>query len=217
MVDTHNSEQKSVSSPRHTAAAARKRGREGWQSVFSTVSILLAAPLVAVLLMIYIFQSYQVEGPSMETTLHENDRLIVWKMPRTWARITGNAYIPQRGEIVIFAEPGLEAYGRSAKKQLIKRVVGLPGDRIVINNGVVTIYNTESPEGFNPDGMVPYGEIAQPTGGQIDMVIPEDHVFVLGDNRSNSLDSRAFGPVHANDIVGKLSFRLFPFDKAEHF
>ncbi len=152
----------------------------------------------------------------MEQTLQENDRLIVWKMPRTWARITGNPYIPERGDVIIFVEPSLENYGQSAKKQLIKRVIALPGERVEIEDGIVTVYNDQNPAGFQPDNAL-LGPDAENTPGTIDLVVPDDHVFVLGDNRSNSLDSRSFGPINANDIVGKLSFRVFPFSKAKHF
>src|SRR5712671_5845014 len=74
---------------------------DGWRSALSTIAILLIAPLVAVLLTAFVFQSYQVDGPSMQTTLQNSDRLIVWKMSRTWARITGHAFVPQRGDIIV--------------------------------------------------------------------------------------------------------------------
>src|SRR5688572_26059349 len=77
-----------------------KRRRESLRSMASTIAILLIAPVVAVVLTAFVFQSYQVDGPSMTTTLYNNDRLIVWKLPKTWARITGNDYIPRRGDVV---------------------------------------------------------------------------------------------------------------------
>ena len=113
-------------------------------SLFSTVGILLLAPLIAVLLTLFVFQSYQVDGPSMETTLQNNDRLIVWKLPRTWARVTGHQYVPGRGDIIILNESGLSTYGsNSDTKQLVKRVIGLPGDRVVIKT-------PNTPTAFNP-------------------------------------------------------------------
>lgn len=201
-----------------TKRPAKRAGTEGWRSIVSTIAILLIAPLVALLLMAFVFQSYQVDGPSMQTTLEHNDRLIVWKVPRTWARITGHAYIPKRGDIVVFVEPNLQDFGQGkSSKQLIKRVVGLPGERVVVKDSILTIFNEENPEGFQPDAELPYGEVIKTTPGALDVTIPPDHVFVAGDNRTNSLDSRAFGPVNANNIVGKLSFRVFPLNKATHF
>lgn len=175
------------------------------------------APLVAVLLTTFVFQSYEVDGQSMETTLQSQDRLIVWKLPRTFARITNNQILPERGEIVIFVKHGIAQFGEPADKQLIKRVIALPGERIVVRDGKITIYNSEHTEGFSPDTDGTYEVIDDFTSGTIDMTIPEGHVFVAGDNRGNSLDSRAFGPVSTDDIVGSLAFRIFPFNKAKSF
>lgn len=153
----------------------------------------------------------------METTLQDKDRLIVWKVPRTWARITGNDYIPDRGDIIVFTEPKLEAFDQKANKQLIKRVIGLPGERVVIREGVVTVYNAEHPDGFQPEVRLPDGSTIESTSGEIDTTIAEGTVFVLGDNRSNSLDSRAFGPIDADNIVGKLTARFLPLSEAHWF
>lgn len=195
----------------------KSRRHEGLRSIASTLSVLIIAPLVALLLTAFIFQSYQVDGQSMEPTLQNNDRLVVWKLPRTWAKITGNPYIPARGDIVIFTENALAAYGQEQGKQLIKRVIGLPGERVVVKDGKVTVYNDERPEGFQPDLSLPYGKTLQTTEGEIDIKVPEGQVFVCGDNRDNSLDSRTFGPISANDIVGKLMVRVLPINKAGSF
>lgn len=153
----------------------------------------------------------------MQSTLQDKDRLIVWKVPRTWARITGNPYIPARGDIIVFTEPNLSYSEQHTNKQLIKRIVGLPGERVVVRNGNLTIYNDANPEGFQPDTKLKDSANPGMTPGEVDVVVPEDHVFVAGDNRTNSLDSRAFGPIPAENIVGKLLFRFLPLDKAEHF
>jgi signal peptidase I len=193
------------------------RKREGWGSVISTIAVLLIAPLVAVLLTAFVFQSYQVDGPSMQTTLYNNDRLIVWKVPKTWSKITGNQYVPNRGDVVIFVEEELSSYGQEPNKQLIKRVVALPGERLVIKDSKVTVYNDEHPNGFQPDHDLPYGEVIGETSGDIDIVVPKDKVFVMGDNRPNSLDSRAFGPIATKDIVGKLVLRVWPIGEMKPF
>lgn len=193
--------------------------KETMREVLSTVGVLLAALLVAFGLIAWVFQSYEVDGPSMETTLQHKDRLIVWKVPRTIARITGEPYIPKRGEVIIFVESGLTEFGSSSSKQLIKRVVGLPGDRVVVQNGEISIYNEDHPEGFNPDKSLPFGEVVPEEGDarDIDVTIGQNQVFVAGDNRPNSLDSRTFGPIDAEQIVGKLSLRLLPVSKIEKF
>lgn len=191
-----------------------------WRSVLSTIAIFIAAPLVALFLISFVFQSYEVDGPSMETTLQNRDRLIVWKVPRTVSRITGHDYIPNRGDVVIFVKHGLyDPYGET-DKQLIKRVLGLPGDRVVVSDGKITIYNQEHPDGFNPDINQEWSaNIASVTTGNVDIVVPKGEVFVFGDNRTNSLDSRApqVGTVPAKDIIGKLSFRIFPVNSFKSF
>jgi signal peptidase I len=190
---------------------------EGLRSIISTIAVLLIAPAIALTLTAFVFQSYQVDGPSMLTTLSNNDRLIVWKMPHTWARITGHPYIPHRDDIVIFVARDLADFGQDPNKQLIKRVIALPGERIVVKNDVITVYNAAHPNGFNPDATLPYGKVIDSTLGDIDTVVPPNSVFVCGDNRNNSLDSRAFGPVATKDIVGKLVLRVLPLSSAERF
>lgn len=195
---------------------AKKQSR--LKSTLSTIGILLIAPAVAILLTAFVFQSYQVDGPSMQNTLQNNDRLIVWKLPRTWARITGHTYIPNRGDIIIFTESGLSDYGDSSNtKQLIKRVIGLPGDRVVVKNNAITVYNAAHPEGFQPDKTLPYGKNIPLTADNVDITLGKSQVFVCGDNRPNSLDSRIFGAVDAKNIIGKLVMRVLPLSQAERF
>lgn len=203
--------------PSPAKPAKKTRRFEGWRSALSTIAVLIIAPLFALFLTAYVFQSYQVDGPSMETTLQHNDRLIVWKVPRTWARITGNPHIPARGEIIVFTEPRLGEWGQAPGKQLIKRVMALPGERVVIKDGTLTVYNNEHPDGFQPDAELDQGQIVGTTPGDLDVAVPEDHIFVIGDNRTNSLDSRSFGPVHADNIVGELAARVIPLNKAQRF
>lgn len=178
------------------------------------------APVIALMLTLFVFQSYQVDGPSMETTLQNNDRLIVWKLPRTWARITNHQYVPNRGDIIIFSEPGLGNYEEEdGSKQLVKRVIGLPGDKVVVKDGVITVYNTENPNGFQPDATMPYGanDHIPETDGEGTYTLGANQLFVSGDNRPNSLDSRAFGPINTDQVVGKLVARILPLSNAEIF
>ncbi len=191
--------------------------KEGWRSAASTIIILLVAPLVALFLTAFVFQSYQVDGPSMETTLSNNDRLLVWKVSRTWAKVTGHNYIPKRGDVIIFNERNLPEFGQEVSKQLIKRVIALPGERVVVKDNGVIVYNKEHPNGFRPDKKLPYGTVIRDTNGSVDLKVPEGQVFVMGDNRTNSLDSRSFGPIDAHDIVGKLVMRVWPLGHAKKF
>jgi signal peptidase I len=193
--------------------------RETIREIVSTIGVLIAALLVAFGLIAWVFQSYEVDGPSMETTLENNDRLIVWKVPRTVSRITGKPYIPHRGDVIIFVESGLSNFSTSDSKQLIKRVIGLPGDRITVHDGVLTVFNTEHPEGFVPDKTMSYGKVVHEETDERDLnvTLGTNELFVCGDNRPNSLDSRTFGPINADQIVGKLSLRLLPISQIQKF
>lgn len=203
-----------------TKPVKRPRGlkREGAKSMFSTLSILILAPLVALFLTAFVFQSYEVDGSSMETTLQNRDRLIVSKVPRTFAKVSGGQYIPERGEIIIFTTTALnDGRSNSQARQLVKRVIGVPGDRVVIKDGVVTVINNEFPEGFNPDKLGDYGEEVQHTSSNTDVLVNSGEVFVLGDNRDNSSDSRTIGTVPVEDIIGELVFRIYPLGNAKVF
>jgi signal peptidase I len=170
---------------------------------------------MALILVTSVFQVYEVDGQSMETTLHDNDRLIVLKTPKTWASLTSGTYVPERYDVVVFNQYG--SFGSSSgERQLIKRVVGLPGERVVVSDGKVKIYNHEHPEGYLVDQAGSEYKINN-TPGNVDINIPENEVFLLGDNRNNSSDSRVFGTVPAEQIVGKLSLRFYPFNQADNF
>lgn len=185
----------------------------------TTSAILGSAFAIALLLIAFVFQSYAVDGPSMKITLQDKDRLLVWKVPRTWARITHHQYIPNRGDVVIFEQSGLSEFGQEDKRQLVKRVIGLPGDRIVVKDGYITVYNDEHPDGFQPDKTLPYAtQTTIPySSGDIDLTLKDNELYVCGDNRPDSLDSRTFGPIDSSQIVGKLVARILPLSDIQVF
>lgn len=205
---SHNPEVQLPEPDKHTS---------GWREFFSTAGILLTALAVALFIIAFVFRSYQVDGPSMQNTLQNADKLIIWKVPRSIARITGHAYIPNRGDIIVFTESGLSEFGQQDSKQLIKRVIGLPGEQVVVSNGNYTVYNKTHPDGFDPDKTLPYGKNFPTTSGNVNVTLGPDQLFVSGDNRPNSLDSRAFGPINANQVVGKLVLRVFPISQSGVF
>ncbi len=195
-----------------------KNSHEGWKSIISTLLILLVAPLIAFFLTAFVFQSYEVEGASMETTLQNMDRLVVLKTGKTWAKITGDAYIPKRTDIIIFEKNDGATTIQGGGRQLIKRVVGLPGDHVVVKDGKITVYNDASPGGFNPDEVGGYSKnVPNITPGNVDITVGENELFVCGDNRLNSFDSRSFGTISSDDIIGRLALRLYPFSKFDSF
>lgn len=149
----------------------------------------------------------------MVPTLHEEDYLIVSKIDASFARASGKqeAYIPKRGEVVIFRYP------KNPELVFVKRVIALPGERVVIKDGAVTVYNQASPQGFNPDKSTDLEGTF--TAGDLDESVPRGSVFVLGDNRTlnGSFDSREWGFLPSHDIIGRAVIRLLPIDKFRLF
>ncbi len=190
--------------------------QKGWKSISSTALLIISAPILALFLTAHVFQSYEVDGLSMETTLQNGDRLIVNKLPKTISNISGSEYMPNRWDIVVFDRPTSSAIsGRVG--HLIKRVIALPGERVTVRDGIVTIYNQENPEGFNPDANQEYSESFNVTEGQVDITVGSGEIFVLGDNRSNSTDSRRFGSINTNIVVGTAELRFTPINNMRTF
>ncbi len=196
-----------------------ERLRSGLREFLSLAGVVLLALGFAFLIITFVFRSYAVDGPSMEPTLQNNDKLIIWKVPRTWARITGHQWVPRRGEIIVFNEPNLSGCGQDVAKQLIKRVIGLPDDKVVIKNGVVTIFNKKYPHGFQPDNQLGYNKthFIQPSTPNETVQLNNHQLFVMGDNRPVSCDSRVFGPINTNQVIGQLVLRILPLSKAKIF
>ena len=177
------------------------------KSVIYTVLLFILAPLFALIMIMFVFQSYVVDGSSMTPTLQNGNRVFILKLPKTIARLQGKEFVPSRHEIIVFKKPG------EPDTQLIKRVIGLPGDRVVVKDNHITIYNAANPQGFDPDANTNYGDSLEPTVGDVDIYVGENELFVCGDNRApgGSLDSRSgIGLVPVDSIVGRLWIRYFP-------
>jgi signal peptidase I len=176
----------------------------------------------------FLVQPFLVDGPSMSPTYETGHYLLVEKL----------SYIlnePKRGDVMVFDEPerGLELGGQkkicylsnffydknadtdswrgktclwNSSRYLIKRAIGLPGEKVIVINGVTTIYNNENPNGIMLDEK--YVENTDPRSAEI--TLGENEYFVMGDNRQNSLDSRYFGVVKRELIVGRPVLRLVP-------
>jgi len=190
-----------------------RKSKKSLGEMFSTVLLFGGALLTAFMLNIFVFQSYEVDGQSMEPTLQNKDRLIIYKLNKTWSKVLRNQYMPNRGDVIVFHKPN------GSSDQLIKRVIGLPGDRVVVKNDKITIYNTDSPDGFNPDD-AEYGGELQATYGNVDVVVGSNEVFVCGDNRipGASYDSRStLGNVPTSFIVGELVLRYLPVGNIKTF
>ena len=171
---------------------------------------------VVLILHNFVFQAYHVLGTSMVPTLHETDYLIVSKLGDSKVMVeklfgAKKEYIPGRGQIIVFHYP------QDPTKVFVKRVVGLPGDHVVIKNGAVTVFNTANPNGFDPDAK--YEAAGTATLIDTDETIQPGNVFVLGDNRTpgGSFDSREWGQLPSSYIIGDAVLRLLPIKDTKVF
>jgi signal peptidase I len=155
---------------------------------------------LALFIRYFVAAPYIVQGASMEPSFHDFHYLIIEKVSYRFSE-------PERGDVIVLDLP----YNTS--RALIKRVIGLPGETVRIENGVVSIVNTENPAGFIL--AEPY-LAAENRGGpdNLTLALGADQYFVLGDNRRVSSDSRSWGTLPREDIVGHVLMRLFPFTAA---
>lgn len=177
------------------------------------LAFIIAIPLIAILITVFIFHFYRVDGISMENTFQDHNLLIVEKLGKTEASILRKDYLPKRYDVIVFKEPSY-----STSEELVKRVIGLPGDTVEIKNKKIIVYNAKNPGGFEADKFLPYysrsvAEDYQAENG-LKFEIKKGEVFVMGDNRPNSDDSRLYGPIQTKNIVGKVIVRLLPLNKA---
>ena len=183
--------------------------------------IFIVGVIIGTLLMNnFIFRSFNVDGPSMESTMYTGDRLIVNRLPLTVSSLQNKPYIPDRGQVIVFKNPNYTPSAGQDSENIVKRVIAFAGERVTVKDGIVTVYNQENPKGFNPDTDFNNNEPGQPTSGDVDTVVPEGTIFVMGDHRQGnfSCDSRdCMGPIPLFDIIGPVSVRIFPFNKIRTF
>lgn len=179
--------------------AAQEKGTEQMggfsigKEIFEWVQAIVVAVVIAMAIRTFVFTLVNVEGESMEPTLHDHDRLVVTRL----------AYTPEKGDIIIF-RPDCDP-----DRPYVKRVIAMPGDTIDINQetGDVSVNGEILDEPYIKERIRSFGTVSFPA------VVPEKHVFVMGDNRNHSKDSRFqdVGMVSYESIIGKANFRFWPF------
>lgn len=163
----------------------------------------LLAMVIIVPIRYFIAQPFFVRGASMEPNFYNGEYLVIDQLTYRFSN-------PKRDDVIVFRFP------LDTSEFFIKRIIGLPGDEVRVENGQVTVSNASYPKGavlseakYLPDGLM--------TGGQVDYHLGEDEYFVLGDNRSASSDSRIWGLVKRGDIVGRVWVRAWPFTRMTIF
>lgn len=169
----------------------------------SLVAYTIVALGLALFIRFFIAAPYIVSGASMEPTFDNYHYLII-------DRVSYDLGNPERGDVVVFDLPG------ESGRALIKRIIGLPGETIMLRDSSITIVNSEHPEGFVL--AEPYLDESNVGGvSDLGLTLSPDQYFVLGDNRKVSADSRIWGPLPREDIVGRVFLRLYPFTQIGFF
>lgn len=179
----------------------------------------IALVLVGTLLInAFVFRSFNVVGPSMESTMFTGDRLIVNRLPVTSARIQNQPYVPERNQVIVFINPNY--ISGTGDEYVVKRVIAFPGERVVVRDGEMRVFNDDNPDGFNPDDSVEHGTPGTPVSGDTDTVVPENNLFVVGDHREGeySCDSRGcMGTIPYYDVIGPVALRIWPITHIETY
>ena len=165
----------------------------------SLLAWIIGIIIVVKLIQGFLIQPFIVDGGSMLPTYHNQEFLLVDKF-------SYYANAPSRGDVVIFKlyEGGTNQY---TGKYLIKRLIGLPNERVVVKDGTTTIFNKNNPNGFTlTEPYVTYKDLQK----NVDVTLDEKHYFMMGDNRAQSYDSRDWGPLDGVNIKGQVLFRIYP-------
>ncbi|RJQ14572.1 signal peptidase I [Candidatus Parcubacteria bacterium] len=169
---------------------------------WETIKIVVVALIIIIPMRAYVVQPFFVSGASMEPTFNNGDYLIVDEISYRFRE-------PSRDEVVVFRFP------QDPDQFYIKRIIGLPNEMVEIRDGDVYIYNEEHPEGFVADQN--FFQKVGFTFGNLNVKLGSEEYFVLGDNRGASSDSRRWGPLKRDLIVGRVWLRALPVSKAEVF
>ena len=183
--------------PSVSPATPEKNGQSGSLLLYTVIALGLA-----LFIRFFIAAPYIVQGASRDPTIDDYHYLII-------DRVSYKLGEPSRGDVIVFDLP--TDLGRS----LIKRVIGLPEETVIIRGNTVTIQNSAHPEGFALEE--PYLDSANLGGGDTRVALEENEYFVLGDNRRLSSDSRVWGVLPRETIVGRALVRLYPFNVIEIF
>ncbi|WP_245628037.1 signal peptidase I [Shouchella shacheensis] len=174
---------------------ARAEDKKEKSEFWGWVKAIVIALVLALIIRTFIMTSFEVRGDSMVPTAQNGERFIVNKMPYHFSE-------PERFDLIVFQANENEDY--------IKRVVGLPGESVRYEEDRLYVNDELVEEPFLEDVRQAYDGRAYTPDYEFEMEVPADHVFVMGDNRPISLDSRSIGPIDEEDIIGKVGLRFWP-------
>jgi signal peptidase I len=186
---------------------ATRPATRNWQWIAEWAAVAVIALGLAVVVRTYVAQMFFIPSGSMLPTLQIGDRIVVDKLSYDLGSV-------HRGDIVVFAKPPLE---QADYTDLVKRVIGLPGDVISVSDGHVDIDGRPLAEPWLPDPPPPTypSPVPAPFSLQHPYRVPAGEYYVMGDNRTDSEDSRYFGPISGSLIVGKMALRVWPPDDTD--
>lgn len=178
----------------------KEKEESGWELVrFAVVALLVMVPI-----RVFIIQPFIVSGSSMVPTFEDKNYLIVDEISY---RLTQ----PERYDVVIFKYP--DPNPNNQTKYFIKRIIGLPKETVEVKNGSVFVTNTDNPNGFELDQ--PY--VKNKSIDNVRRELKDNEYFVMGDNRNASSDSRSWGPLPKENLVGRAFLRLWPIKSIDLF
>ncbi len=176
-----------------------KRTFAAFVEIFEVAAI---AVITVLLVRSYLVQPFLVNGASMEPNFSNNNYLLV-------DELTYRLREPKRGEVIVFKYPGDES------TFYIKRVIGLPGERIEVKDGIIKVYDEVNLNGLTiKENYLPSG---LSTRGDSSVTLKDDEYYVMGDNRAYSFDSRSWGPLNKKELIGLVRLRLWPITKVSAF
>ncbi len=201
-----------------SAPEKKKPNKKNIRDFFDVFEAIAVAVVASLLIMTFLFKTGYVDGQSMSTTMSDGDRYFVSEL----------FFTPSRGDIVVF-EPDLRALGDTSDVLYVKRIVAVAGDHLEIKSDDGVNYTTylngqvlqedylDSFQQTKPADRTLEGANTLSTDENgnpcVDIIVPDGYVFVMGDNRLNSQDSRVIGCVDTRRIAGKVLFRFYPFNK----
>jgi signal peptidase I len=164
------------------------------------IKVVVLSAITIFIVRTYLFKPFVVEGQSMEPAYYSKEYLLIDELSYRFRE-------PARGETIVLRAPVIK------KEYYLKRIVGLPGERVKIEENKVIIFNDQFPQGT----VVEEDYLVQKTMDKVNVILGPDEYFVMGDNRGESYDSRKFGPIQRSSIVGRTWFRGYPFNRVSFF